>query len=112
MTPAGAKLDHRLGEMIAELRGVKSEEGGGMSVVDKIDMLNQRHAEFEQSLDAKAQKLLERYDEVDRKAAKTFDRRNQVLDVRDGKLDEMEAAIDRLSNLGNSPSSSGSSNGA
>ena len=53
-----------------------------MSVLDKLALIDQKHAEFEQKLDADAQKLLERYDEMENKKAKVFDRRNQVLDAR------------------------------
>lgn len=83
-----------------------------MSVMDKLDLIDQKHAEFEAGLDKDAQALLERYDALDKKKDKVFQRRNSVVDVREKKFDDMDAALDRLSNSGNSKSSSGSSTGA
>ena len=111
VTPAGEKLDRRLGEMIAELKEAQPHRNKRMSVLDKIDAVNERHADFEKALDGDLQKLLEAYDELDQKKKKVIDRRHSALSDRAKKFDEMEAALDRLSNLGNSPSSNGSSTG-
>jgi hypothetical protein len=110
MTPAGDKLDRRLGEMIAELNAAQPKDKR-MSVLDKADIVNERHADFEKALDDDLQKLLERYDALDEKKKKVLDRRHLALSERDKKFDEMDAALDRLSNLGNSASSNGSSAG-
>lgn len=82
-----------------------------MSVLDKIDAVNERHADFEKALDGDLQKLLNAYDELDQKKQKVMDRRHSALAERTKKFDEMDAALDRLSNLGNLPSSNGSSTG-
>ena len=66
-----------------------------------------RHADFESWMTIC--KMLEHYDALDEKKKKVLDRRHLALSERDKKFDEMDAALDRLSNLGNSPSSNGSS---
>jgi hypothetical protein len=90
-----------------------------MSELDKFDLVNERHFDFEKALDADAQKLLKRYDEIDNKKKKVFERRllalsergkklddiQAVLDrVANWKFDELDAMFDRMTNLGNSPS--------
>ena len=77
-----------------------------MSVLDKLTLVDTKHAEFEQKLDARAQKALDRYAEVEAKTEKIFDRRDSVLDAREKKLDELDQALDRLRNAGNSSGSS------
>lgn len=83
--------------MVAELKGPS------MSVLDKLDRINEKHAEFEKALDEDAQRLLERYEEVQNKQAKVFERRNLALDERAAKIDAVDKALDRMSNLGNLP---------
>jgi hypothetical protein len=91
-----------------------------MSELDKFDLLNERHSDFEKALDADAQKLLARYDEIDAKKQKVLERRLLALSERGKKLDEIQAVLDRvtsrnfdeidavfdrMTNLGSSPSS-------
>jgi hypothetical protein len=83
-------------------------------------LVNERHSDFEKALDADAQKLLKRYDEVDQKKKEVLERRLLALSERGKKLDEIQAVLDRvtnwkfdeidaifdrMTNLGNSPSS-------
>ena len=103
----------RTGEKIAaELTEIQRARKRTMSVMDKLDLIDQKHAEFEAGLDKDAQELLESYDALGKKKDAVFDRRKSVVAVRMKKFEDMDAAIDRLSNSGNSPSSSGSSTGA
>lgn len=78
-----------------------------MSVLDKLDLLTQKGDEFEADLHAAADRLLARYDEVEQKKAKVFERRHAALADREKKIDTIDAALDRMSNLGNSTGSSG-----
>lgn len=76
---------------------------------DKLDHLDQLHDDFEKNLEADADMLLGRYKQLDDKRVNVFARRNVALDARDKKFDEMDARLDRVSNLGNSPRSTASS---
>lgn len=97
---------HRqVGVDLDNLYRVAIAEGSAMAITDKLDRLNERHAEFEQKLDADADKLLAKYDELDAKKDKVFDRRLSALAERDKALDKVDEALDRMSNLGNSPGS-------
>jgi hypothetical protein len=75
-----------------------------MSVLDKINLLNEPHSDFEKPLDADAQKVLEHYDEIDAKKQRVLDWRYAALNERVKKFEEIEAVINRLTNL-NLPSS-------
>jgi hypothetical protein len=94
VTPS-EKLDRHLSDAIAEL-GTKP-----MSVIDKMQLVMQRRDDFNKSLDARAQKLLERYAEADTKADKVFARHSNQLDAEEKTLGEVEAVIERMSNDGN-----------
>lgn len=73
-----------------------------MSVVDKLKLVAERRAELNASLDAGAQKLLDRYDEISKKADVAFDRHHARLTAEEAAADELGAAVDRLSNdMGN-----------
>ena len=89
-------------EIAAELTEIQRARKRTMSVMDKLDLIDQKHAEFEAGLDKDAQALMERYDALGRKKDKVFERRNSVVAVREKKFDDMDAALDRLSNSGNS----------
>ena len=100
MTPAGEKLHKLCNDVI---RGLSEKEK--MSHLDKMALLRQRRDDFNKSLDARAQTLLDRYAEADKKADQAFDRHKFQLDAEETELNEVELAIDRMSNSGNSPSS-------
>jgi chromosome segregation ATPase len=84
-----------------------------MSVLDKLDLVVSRRDEFNVSLVKRADDLLERYADADKKADRAFAKHHTRLDAEERKFDETEAAIDRMSNQadasGNSPSSEKSS---
>jgi hypothetical protein len=101
MTPAGEKLDRHLSDAIAELRTKP------MSVIDKMQLVMQRRADLNKSLDARAQELLDRYADADKKADQAFSRHHSQLDNETTALDEVESAIAQMSNMGNSPGSGG-----
>jgi predicted metallo-beta-lactamase superfamily hydrolase len=100
VTPAGAKLHKLCNDVIRDL-----SEKEKMSHLDKMALLRQRRDDFNKSLDARAQTLLDRYAEADKKADQAFDRHKLQLDAEETELNEVELAIDRMSNSGNSPSS-------
>src|ERR1700733_10351019 len=78
-----------------------------MSVLDKLTLVDTKHAEFEQKLDARAQKALDRYAEDEAKTEKIFDRRDSVLDAREKTLDELDQPLHRLRNPGTSGGTAG-----
>lgn len=80
-----------------------------MSVLDKLDLVVTRRDEFNVSLVKRADDLLARYAEADKKADKAFGKHHTQLDAEETKFDQTEAAIDRMSNMGNSQGSETSS---
>ena len=69
-----------------------------MSVIDKMKLLRERRTELYKSMDARAQQLLDRYAEADKKAEGAFAKHNSRLDAESVALGEVEAAIDQLGN--------------
>jgi hypothetical protein len=81
-----------------------------MSLIDKLNLVVERREDLNRSLDAGADKILERYAEVDVKAAKAFDKHHDRLDAEEKAIDATDAAIERMSNsVGNSSGSGKSS---
>jgi hypothetical protein len=105
MTPAGVKFDKFISETLRELQPGKRV--APMSIIDKMSLLRQRREELNKSLDARAQALLDRYAEADKKADVAFGRHDAQLTAEENELSEVENAIAQMSNsLGNLPSSS------
>lgn len=83
-----------------------SGSGQRTHILDKMDTLNELGMEFDRNLEADVDKLANRYMEVKAKQEKVFDRQHSALEARDTKLDQIDARLDRLSNLGNSSGNS------
>lgn len=74
-----------------------------MSVLEKLAEVRQRRIDLTKSLDDGAQKLLERYEDAEKKKDLAFLRHNQQLDAEHKQLADLDDAIAMLSNsLGNS----------
>lgn len=73
-----------------------------MSAVDKLKLVAERRAELNRKVEAGAQRLLDRYAEIDKKLDTGFDKHDARLTAEETAADEMAYAVDMLSNaLGN-----------
>lgn len=77
-----------------------------MSLIDKMNMLAQRRRELSQKMETRADELMTRYDAMPARIDGAFDKHLAQIDAEEKQLQEMDEAIDRLTN-GN-PTSGGS----
>jgi hypothetical protein len=80
-----------------------------MSITDKLALIATRRTEFNAALHADADALLARYAEVEAKKSAAFTKHHAQLETEETELATVEAAIDRMSNMGNAPGSEPSS---
>lgn len=69
-----------------------------MSVIDKLKLVAERRSELNKSLDQGADRLLDSYAEVSKKADSAFGKHRSRLAAEEAAADELGAAVDRLSN--------------
>src|ERR1700722_9422298 len=107
ISPAALRLDEFLKDALHELKSGKKAASMSTPIIDKMALLRQRRDELNKTLDTRAQALLDRYAEADKKADVAFGRHDAQLTAEENELAEVEAAIGRMSNdVGNLPSSS------
>lgn len=80
-----------------------------MSILDKLDHVVDLRDAQNKALEADVDRLIARYAELDTKRINAVGKHDARIDAEIKGLDKTEAAIDRLSNSGNSPSSEQSS---
>lgn len=73
-----------------------------MSLIDKMNMLSQRRRELNEHMESRADELLTRYNAMPARIDGAFDKHLSQLDAEEKQLREMNDAIDRVTNMGNS----------
>jgi hypothetical protein len=81
------------------------QEGKRMSIIDKMKLVAEKRVALNNTNDARAQKLLDRYAEVETQFDKAFTKHDARLDSEEAAAVELENAAEALSNMGNLPSS-------
>lgn len=74
-----------------------------MSTLDKFNLIVTRRAELDKNLSDKADALLTRLQALPAKADEAFQKHNAKLDAETKSLDELEHAIDALTNGNSDP---------
>jgi hypothetical protein len=115
VTEAGAELkaqlDRAADRIAAAVPVARAIVNGrkAMSILDKLDLIKTRREEHNVALDTGADAVLAGYERVAIKRDQAFEKHLSAIKGEETALQATEAAIDRMSNMGNSQGSETSS---